>query len=669
MSDNLYRIRPAMDIFSLGCVLYELFAEEHLFNLDNLLEYRSGNMDSEHYLWKIKQTNIKQILILMLDKNPEKRPTIFEVFKLFSEKLCPLSFSKMMVKINYLMVINDYWKPDKRIGLIYKHWDQIWKVIQLCPHRLERLQRQERLSKELKEEKKEEEIEINTVTAKKEVKEISIEKKESKTENTNTNTNTSRKQSYTKQEHHEKQDNNDKDVDKLDKEPHIPELNQTLNPGLLNEILTDIPFVKFQKDDHPIIFDLLNYKEILLSNEEIQNFISNAGSRYKEEECALLFINLILTSMLYCKYASTSIVAIEMIRHFSERITDLKKIQLVVPYLVKMLKYGNNNLVKITAINEILHLLSNIDADLILPSRDYNIFNVYVFPSILELCNEGDCSVILHITNILGKLCELGNKFLEIDLHSKDESIRLSLPLPPVFNSYLNTLNQTPLVQKRHSKMSTTNLKANELRRQKLQEEMIYNYDKNLYEFKRKLFECVEDIISGYSNNVDIQINLIRNIPSLIHFYGKREVRDFIFILINFFNKNDWVLQREALNILPKLTEHIVDNTLREGLIECIDGMITKNANEIKVYDLINIVKQLLEVDFLPLNKAIQIYIKLLPFIIHPNILIEDKFKEFSQVLFKKIPKISIISDIAIHIKPYLKREIINFKGEKILVI
>ena len=54
------KLLPAMDIFSLGCVIYELITEgKPLFSLASLLAYRQGELDIEPFLTKIVDTDMR----------------------------------------------------------------------------------------------------------------------------------------------------------------------------------------------------------------------------------------------------------------------------------------------------------------------------------------------------------------------------------------------------------------------------------------------------------------------------------------------------------------------------------------------------------------------------------------------------------------------------------
>ena len=63
-----------MDVFSLGCVLAELFLEFPLFDFPSLLRYRAGDNDPLEPIYsKISNPDIRDLIIHMLNRDPSKR--------------------------------------------------------------------------------------------------------------------------------------------------------------------------------------------------------------------------------------------------------------------------------------------------------------------------------------------------------------------------------------------------------------------------------------------------------------------------------------------------------------------------------------------------------------------------------------------------------------------
>ena len=77
------KLHPAMDIFSVGCLIAELLMDGlPLFSLSKLQQYRKGKFDPRETLAKVinDQTMVKLILN-MINRDPSQRPTAIECLK------------------------------------------------------------------------------------------------------------------------------------------------------------------------------------------------------------------------------------------------------------------------------------------------------------------------------------------------------------------------------------------------------------------------------------------------------------------------------------------------------------------------------------------------------------------------------------------------------------
>lgn len=77
------QLDPAMDIFSVGCVIAEIFLDRKdgrtLFNLAQLQNYKKGVYDPSEDLTKhIKDAKIVNLIMSMINREPQERQTINE---------------------------------------------------------------------------------------------------------------------------------------------------------------------------------------------------------------------------------------------------------------------------------------------------------------------------------------------------------------------------------------------------------------------------------------------------------------------------------------------------------------------------------------------------------------------------------------------------------------
>ncbi|KAK2713037.1 hypothetical protein QYM36_011665, partial [Artemia franciscana] len=73
-------LNPAMDIFSAGCALTELWTEGvPPFTLASLLAFRSGGPGPEHVLEKIEDLEIREVLKIMMAREPSDRMSAYHL--------------------------------------------------------------------------------------------------------------------------------------------------------------------------------------------------------------------------------------------------------------------------------------------------------------------------------------------------------------------------------------------------------------------------------------------------------------------------------------------------------------------------------------------------------------------------------------------------------------
>jgi phosphoinositide-3-kinase regulatory subunit 4 len=128
----------AMDMFSAGCVIAELFLEAPIFNLSQLFSYRKGQYDpSATHLSQIPDKDVSEMIHSMIQLDPEKRYSAEEYLKFFKGKVFPEYFYSFLHQ--YMGLITDpssgrnpvtgsktnLGEADERIDRIYYDFDKI----------------------------------------------------------------------------------------------------------------------------------------------------------------------------------------------------------------------------------------------------------------------------------------------------------------------------------------------------------------------------------------------------------------------------------------------------------------------------------------------------------------------------------------------------------------
>ncbi|KAH7062027.1 hypothetical protein BKA63DRAFT_538668 [Paraphoma chrysanthemicola] len=128
----------AMDIFSVGCVIAELFLEAPIFSLSQLFKYRQGEYNPEHsHLSKIQDPNVRELIMHMIQVDPDSRMSADDYLMHWKDKVFPAYFYGFLQQ--YMHSITDpssgrkpvttgaehLGEPDERIEQIYNDYDKI----------------------------------------------------------------------------------------------------------------------------------------------------------------------------------------------------------------------------------------------------------------------------------------------------------------------------------------------------------------------------------------------------------------------------------------------------------------------------------------------------------------------------------------------------------------
>ena len=307
-------------------------------------------------------------------------------------------------------------------------------------------------------------------------------------------------------------------------------------------------------------------------------------------------------------------------------------------------------IIQVTSINYIFDILYSINyEELVLPTTEYNYFGAYVFPALLNFYKKENPYIILEFFNNVDKIIDLEQKFLNVTLKTrlkknkenmqnikyknenkiKEEKEEENISLGSSKNLGINDNYDDNVRLSVFSYQRESSLKPNKDRTF----EIFNDYDSNIESFKSSLFSITGDLI-GRNNEIDILITVIRKLPSLLLFYGKSKTNDFSKFIINNFNKLDWIVQQEILTQIPQMTITIGEKPLNDYILPCMEMLISNNSNELKLLELIKSINQLLKMDYLSQDNAIDFFKKLLPFILHPNISIKHEIINFCETMF-----------------------------------
>ena len=570
----------AMDVFSLGVIIAELFIEKNIFTFPTMVNYKKGNkdlFDIEEYLKKIKNKKIKELIYKMIKIIPEERISIEEALNFFCKEICPYVMKGFLIHFNLIINNSIFWKPDLIIGYIYRYWNHIWRMI-------------------------------------------------------------------------------------FGKDDTPIPLNNKLNLEIINLLILKNPInlnstkSLLKKDENEIFYyDQNKFMINILTNELIEDKNdSNDNDPEKNKnnkDCVLIIINYLVKNMKNVKYESSNLAAMEMVKNLSSKLPDIFNLKNIIPYFVDNLERKSFT-TKLISVNYIFEILYSFNYnELILPLTEYNYFDSYIFPALLKLYYSGKHELILEFFNNVDKMIDIEEKFLNITLKSRIIKYKNSLNI----NNNINP-NANPLELNRSMSLYSKKDKKNEI---------FKDYETSLKLFKDELFKVTRDLL-GKIDEIDILISAIRKLPNLISFYGKSKSGDFIKFIVNNFNKPDWIIQKEILREIPKMIVTLGEKVLNDYLLLCIEELIKRNSNEIKTYELIKTIHELLKMGYLQHDSAISIFIKLMPYLVHPNLLIRYELVDLTKSLIEYLTQDEIYELFCGYLYQYFTIPIIEINSKNI---
>ena len=120
---------PSMDIFSAGCVIAEIISDGlPLFDLPRLQSYRRGGLDLRKELTqRIEDPIIVSLLLKMLARDPNERPSASDCLTEWCQKVFPSTFSSVFFHLGSAFQRVAYLYSDNRIALIRFHIETIFE--------------------------------------------------------------------------------------------------------------------------------------------------------------------------------------------------------------------------------------------------------------------------------------------------------------------------------------------------------------------------------------------------------------------------------------------------------------------------------------------------------------------------------------------------------------
>ena len=120
-------LRPSMDIFSVGCVIAEMFMDgTPVFDLSALLKYKRGAFDPRDVVKNIADPAVRDLVLHMIQLDPAARGTAHDYLRRAHDTgVFPRHFSSCLMTLVASMLRPEYASPDARVQLVADNYAAI----------------------------------------------------------------------------------------------------------------------------------------------------------------------------------------------------------------------------------------------------------------------------------------------------------------------------------------------------------------------------------------------------------------------------------------------------------------------------------------------------------------------------------------------------------------
>ncbi|KAK8791891.1 hypothetical protein WA158_005268 [Blastocystis sp. Blastoise] len=357
-------LKESMDIFSLGCVLFELFFESQpLFDLNALMKYRDGEYDPIPAIKKLQNPLLEEMILSMISRNPEERLTASQYLEKYTgdDSIFPSSFDSYYYPLFLKAIDEEITTGDQhQFHCTDKdHCASFDKIAKELEHTLNSVYKGV------------------TIPSPKPIERNRVKTRENCIQETSGET------------------------------------------GDINSVLEKLKGIVSQIQTHSERYETMQMKEGE-TGETIPVTCSSSNTTPRLEDSETLLILSILTSSIrnvsvpYSKF-----VGILLLTEISKYLSEDILLQRILPYLITLLKQDETPTVKAASVHAITFVLNSIS---ILPESDEHLFTEYILPCLSPLLQDTNVTVRLALAESLPSIFKSGKRFLDLCFVNKKVS-------------------------------------------------------------------------------------------------------------------------------------------------------------------------------------------------------------------------------------------------------
>lgn len=626
-------LKPSMDIFSVGCVIAELFLEgQPLFELSQLLAYRRGQYDPSQHLEKIPDPGIRKMILHMIQLNPKERLSAEEYLLNYAGVVFPSYFSPFLH--NFYSCLNSL-DSDARVVMCQSAFHEIVK----------------QMSSSKSGEGTGNGLVLPSNSAADKTSQQIILKQVHGYPNSKTDLPT--KGSHEWFEHlgdlgallrdvdHSNHFSSDKttqgDKSKFQFLHDQPEFCMQ-SPGQLLQSISDV----FKRREHAFL------KKITI--DELKSLLSEYDSETDTYRMPFLQLHpdvmscegMVLITSLLCscirnvKFPQLRRTCILLLKASSVYVDDEDRLQRVVPYVIAMLS-DSAAIVRCAALETLCDILPLVRE---FPPSDAKIFPEYTLPMLSTLPDDPEESVRICYASNISKLALTSYGFL---FHS----IRMS---------DVGVLDELGARQKR-SAPPTENGQALKI-----------NSNAQLAHLRKLIAEVVQELVMGPKQTPNIRRALLQDIAGLCCFFGQRQSNDFLLpILPAFLNDRDEQLRMVFFGQIVYVCFFVGQRSVEEYLLPYIEQALSDTTEGV-IVNTLDCLTVLCNSGFLRKRLLLEMIQHAFPLLCYPSQWVRRSGVSFLAASSESLGAVDSYVFLAPVVRPFLRRQPASLASEKALL-
>ncbi|XP_034577641.1 serine/threonine-protein kinase VPS15 isoform X2 [Setaria viridis] len=619
-------LQPSMDIFSLGCVLAELFLDGvALFEFSNLLSYRRGQYDPMLLLHKIQDTGIRDMILHMIQLDPQKRLPCRSYLQKYESVVFPVYFSNFLHKFFSDIVPLD---SDARVEKTQDNFEKILEIM-MDSSTIEQIGRCT-LSEHSEpsgrkgtggqilnspgDSKKSTSVKKNALVDHQQIAgDINFLLKEVENRSNSTSTKITK----------------DMDQDHIRSSQLVNPAGRGTGSGLTtrNNVVSHVQ--KISKSNLCSLVAGYDGQSDTYSFDIFQQIDSKESC-----EGMVLLASLLCSCIRSVKKPELRRASLILLKFSSTYIDDDNRLQLVVPYVIAMLS-DPAAIVRCAALETLCDVLCLVQD---FPISDAVIFPEYILPMLSLLPDDTEESVRVCYASNIHKLALTAYRFL-----LRSRSI-----------ADIGPLDESVVAPRSQSADSPAK-----------KQDQFYA---QLAELRKNIYEIVQDLAMGQKQTPNVRRALLQDIGYLCYFFGHKQSNDFLLpILPAFLNDHDEQLRAVFFGQIVFVCYFIGSRSVEEYLLPYLEQALSDGMEAVLV-NALDCLTMMCKSGYLRKRVIVGLLGKVLPLLRYPINWVKRSAVRFVAACSESLGAVDTYVYLSPHLRQFLHREPPSLSSEPALL-